>query len=90
MFINFTNLNVVCPKDPYPLSNLNRLLYGSSGYKSLSFMVAYSGYNQIMMDRMDAPRATFMSNHGNYYHIIPFRLKNADTTYQRVIDIVFS
>lgn len=31
-------------------------------------MDAYSGYKYINMDQIDAPKMTFMSNHGNYYY----------------------
>ncbi|GAU19161.1 hypothetical protein TSUD_89260 [Trifolium subterraneum] len=39
-----------CPKDAYPLSNIDKLVDNSSGFKLLSFMDAYSGatYQRIM------------------------------------------
>ncbi|MCI55927.1 gag-pol polyprotein, partial [Trifolium medium] len=43
MYVDFTDLNKACPKDPYPLSNIDRLIDGASGYNMLSFMDAYSG-----------------------------------------------
>ncbi|MCI55736.1 gag-pol polyprotein, partial [Trifolium medium] len=43
MCVDFTDLNKACPKDPYPLPNIDRLIDGASGYKMLSFMDAYSG-----------------------------------------------
>lgn len=43
------------------------------------------------MDPIDAPRTVFMSNHDNYYYnIVPFRLKNVDATYERLMDPMFS
>ena len=45
MCVDYTDLNKACPKDPYPLPNVDKLVDGSSGYKYLSFMDAYSGYN---------------------------------------------
>lgn len=43
------------------------------------------------MDPMDAPNTTFMSNHGNYYYnAMPFKLKNVETTYQRLKDTMIS
>lgn len=62
---NLTKLNVVYHKDPYALSNIDCLIDRSSGYKTLSFKDAYSGYTQIKMDRVGAPKTTFMSNHGD-------------------------
>ncbi|MCI20606.1 hypothetical protein A2U01_0041768, partial [Trifolium medium] len=43
MCVDFTDLNKACPKDPYPLPSIDRLIDGASGYKTLSFMDAYSG-----------------------------------------------
>lgn len=45
MFVDFTDLNVACPKDPYPLRNIDRLIDESPSYKIRSFMDAYSSYN---------------------------------------------
>lgn len=54
-------------------------------------MDAYLGYDQSRMDSLDAPKTTFMSNHGNYYNnVMPFNLKNVGATYQRLMDDVFS
>ncbi|XP_020204927.1 uncharacterized protein K02A2.6-like [Cajanus cajan] len=47
MCTDFTDLNKACPKDSYPLPNIDCLVDGASGYELLSFMDAYSGYNQI-------------------------------------------
>lgn len=91
MCMGFIDLNDVCPKDHHPLSNIYRLIDGYLVYKTISFMDAYFGYNQIKMDHMDAPKTTFMSNHGNYYYIdVPFELMNICATYQRLMDTVFS
>ncbi|CAJ2644717.1 unnamed protein product [Trifolium pratense] len=91
MCVDFTDLNKACPKDPYPLPNIDRLIDGASGCRMLSFMDAYSGYNQIKMNPTDACHTAFMSNTCNYfYNVMPFGLKNAGATYQRLMDRVFS
>lgn len=41
------DLNKACPKDSYPLQNIDSLVDGESGYRLSSFMDAYSSYNQI-------------------------------------------
>ncbi|KAI9126272.1 hypothetical protein K1719_002693 [Acacia pycnantha] len=46
---DYTNLNKVCSKDAYPMPNIDQLVDNSSGFQLLSFMDAYSGYNQIAM-----------------------------------------
>ena len=79
-----------CPKDVYSLPNMYRLVDNSAGYKLLSFMDAYSGYNQIPMERSKKQCTMYMTQSGNYYYnVIPFSLKNISATYQRMINKVF-
>ncbi|RDX78623.1 hypothetical protein CR513_41075, partial [Mucuna pruriens] len=49
MCTDYTDLNKACLKDTYPLPSIDRLVDRVSGYALLSFMDAYSGYNQIRM-----------------------------------------
>ncbi|GAU35488.1 hypothetical protein TSUD_384430 [Trifolium subterraneum] len=78
------------PKDAYPLPNIDKLVDNSSGFKLLSFMDAYSGYNQIKMAEIDKKKTAFMTETGNYYYnVMPFGLKNAGATYQRMMNKVF-
>lgn len=63
--MDFTTLNVVSSKDQYPIPDIDRLIDGSSSYRTLTFMDAYSGYNQIRMDLLDTLKIGFMSNQGN-------------------------
>lgn len=44
MWVDFINLNADCPKDPYPLPNIDCLIDGSLSYRTLHFMDAYSEY----------------------------------------------
>jgi hypothetical protein len=53
MCTDYTNLNKACPKDPFPLPCIDKLVDNFAGYKYLSFMDAYSGYNQISMYPQD-------------------------------------
>ena len=53
MCVDFTDLNRACPKDNFPLPSIDRLVDASAGHYVLSFMDAFSGYNQIMMDASD-------------------------------------
>ncbi|GAU44722.1 hypothetical protein TSUD_88060 [Trifolium subterraneum] len=90
MCVDYTDLNRACPKDAYPLPCIDRLVDNSSGFKLLSFFDAYSGYNQIPMDVADRTKTAFMTESGNYYYnVMPFGLKNAGATYQRMMNKVF-
>ena len=49
----------------------------------LSFLDAYSGYNQIRMNPLDEEKTTFITEDANfYYKVMPFGLKNTSVTYQ--------
>jgi len=45
MCVDFTDLNKACPKDSYPFPSIDALVDSASGYKMLSFLDAFSGYN---------------------------------------------
>ncbi|RDX90308.1 hypothetical protein CR513_27837, partial [Mucuna pruriens] len=76
-----TDLNKACPKDPY-LPNIDQLVDGASDFTLVSFMDAYSGYNQIKMHPQDEVKTAFITNSGTYYYkVMPFELKNIGATY---------
>ena len=53
-------------------------------------MDAFSGYNQIKMDEEDQEKTSFATNQGLFcYKVMPFRLKNAKATYQRLVNHTF-
>ncbi|XP_020206440.1 uncharacterized protein LOC109791543 [Cajanus cajan] len=60
MCIDFTDLNKACPKDSYSLPNIDYLVDGASGYELLSFMDAYSEYNQILMHSANEDKTAFI------------------------------
>ena len=51
--IDFTDINKACPKDSFPLPRIDLIVDATAGHKLLSFMDAFSGYNQISMDPDD-------------------------------------
>jgi hypothetical protein len=90
MCFDFTDHNRAFPKDAYPLPNIDKQVVNSSGYKLLSFMDAYSGYNQIPTAKDDEEKTAFIPESGNYYYrVMPFRLRNAGATYQRMMNKVY-
>ena len=49
------------------------------------FMDRFSGYSQIHLAPEDMTKTTFVTEWGIYcYTVMPFTLKNASTTYQRM------
>ena len=88
--MNFTDLNKACPKDSYPLPRIDQLVDSTAGHKLLSFMDAFSGYNQIRMDEADQEKTSFVTSQGLFcYEVMPFGLKNAGATYQLLVNHMF-
>nr|KYP61307.1 Retrovirus-related Pol polyprotein from transposon 17.6 [Cajanus cajan] len=90
MCTDYTDLNKACPKDAYPLPNIDRLVNGAADHKFLTFLDAYSGYNQIRMHPRDENKMAFVTESSNYcYQVMSFGLKNVGATYQRLMDKIF-
>jgi hypothetical protein len=62
---------------------IDELVDNSAGYKYLSFMDAYSDYNQSPIHPEDQEKMAFITDMGVYcYMMMPFGLKNAGAIYQ--------
>ena len=63
----------------------------TAGHDLLSFMDAYSGYNQIRMHPPDKDKTAFITDSAVYcYKMMPFGLKNAGATFQRLVNLIFA
>ena len=88
--IDFTDINKACPKDSFPLPRIDLIVDATAGHELLSFMDAFFGYNQISMDPNDQEKTSFVIAQGTYcYRVMPFGLKNAGATYQRLVNRMF-
>ena len=50
MYIDYTDLNRACPKDPFALPRIDQIIDSVAGCERLCFLDAYSGYHQIKME----------------------------------------
>jgi putative transposase len=83
--VDYTSLNKYCPKDPFPLPHIDQIIDSTVGCARLSFLGAYSGYNQIKLKKQDDEKTAFITPYDNFcYQVMPFGLKNARATYQRI------
>uniref|UniRef100_A0A2N9GY79 Reverse transcriptase domain-containing protein n=1 Tax=Fagus sylvatica TaxID=28930 RepID=A0A2N9GY79_FAGSY len=88
--VDFTDLNRACPKDPFPLPRIDQLVDSASGHQRMSFLDAFQGYHQIPMAHSDQEKTAFITPKGVYcYRVMPFGLKNAGATYQRMVTGMF-
>ena len=91
MCVDFTDLNRACPKDSYPLPRIDTLVDSTARHELLSFMDAFSSYNQIKMKEEDQEKTSFVTSQGLFcYKVMPFELKNAGATYQRLMNKMFA
>ena len=89
--MDFTDLNIACLKDSFPLPRIDKLVDSTVEHKLLTFMDAFSGYNQIKMNEEDQEKTTYITSQGLYcYKVMPFGLKNAGATYQRLVNKMFN
>ena len=66
MCVDFTDLNSACPKDSSPLLRIDQLMDSTTGHKLLTFMDAFSGYNQIQMAEENQEKIAFITSQGLY------------------------
>ena len=91
MCINYTDLNRACSKYSYPLFSIDQLVDATLRFQLMSFMDAFLAYNQIRMAPEDEEKTSFITDRGTYYYkVMPFGLKNAGATYQRMVNKVFA
>ncbi len=87
MCVDFTDLNKAYPKDNFPLPRIDQLVDSTTGHKSLTFMDAFSGYNQIVMNKNDQEKTSFIMGRRLFCNkVMPFGLKNVKATYQRLMN----
>ena len=88
--IDFTDLNKACLKDLFPIPKIDQLVDAIVGHPRMSFLDTFQGYHQIPLALDDQEKTAFIIPIGNYhYKVMPFGLKNARFTYQRMMTRMF-
>jgi hypothetical protein len=86
MCVDYTDLNKHCPKDPFGLPRINKVMDSTTSCELLSFLDCYFGYHQIALNKDDQIKTSFITPFSAYcYMTMSFGLKNARATYQRAI-----
>ena len=88
--MDYTNLNKAYPKDSLHLPRIDQIIDALARHGMMSFLDNFSVYHQIPMHLPDVEKTAFITPNGLYcYNVMPFGLKNAGATYQRLVTKIF-
>ena len=88
--VDYRKINDVTITDSHPLPRIDELLEQFRVAKWFSSMDLASGYWQIEVKKEDKPKTAFTCSYGLYeFNVMPFGLKNAPPTFQRLMNELF-
>jgi len=61
MCVDFTDLNKCCPKDPYLLPKIDKLVDIVAGCEVMSLLDCFSRYHQIWLNPDDEEKTSFVT-----------------------------
>ena len=78
IYTNFKDINKSCPKDDFPLPNINTLVDNMMGHEMFSLMDEFFRYNKIMISKENKHKMAFTTPWGTYYYrVMLFGINNA-------------
>src|ERR1700742_794266 len=85
--IDYRKLNNATKTDAYPLPRIDELLEKFRKGNWFTSLDLAAGYHQVEMEEEDKEKTAFICSQGLYeYNVMPFGLKNAPGTFQRLMD----
>ena len=91
MVLDFRKLNEKTIGDSYPLPIINDILDSLGSARYISVFNLATGFHHIKMDPKDSHKTAFPTHHGHYeFDRMPFGLKTASATFQRLMDITLN
>jgi hypothetical protein len=89
LVIDYRKLNAQTRDDKFPLPNIEDIFSKLNGSRFFSTLDLTAGYHQINMDEDSIPLTAFSTPDGHYeYTRMPFGLKTAPATFQRMMNNV--
>ena len=87
--IDFRRLNAVTTPDPYLMPRIDDIIDCLGNAKFLSKFDLAKGFHQVPVRECDRIKTAFVTPWGKYqYRYMPFGLRNAPATFQRLMDVV--
>ncbi|CAM5073805.1 unnamed protein product [Eretmochelys imbricata] len=85
--VDYHKLNAVTRPDNYPMPRTDELLEKLGQAQFISTLDLTKGYWQVPLDESAKERSAFTTHLGLYeFNVLPFGLRNAPTTFQRLVD----
>lgn len=89
--VDYRGLNSVTRSDGYPIPSVANVLDSVSQGKVFGRCDLASGYWQIPLRKQDQPKSAFCTHVGLYHFLrLPFGMKTAPSTFQRILNTVFA
>lgn len=85
--VDYKRLNAITTSPSYPLPRMDDLLHAAKTTFYMSTIDLRMGYHQVRVAERDKDKTTFVTPFGTYRYLrMPFGLKGAPGTFQRLMD----
>ncbi|XP_048484046.1 uncharacterized protein LOC125490066 [Plutella xylostella] len=89
--IDYRKLNDITIGETYPIPQISEILDQLGNSKYFSTLDLTSGFHQILINKADAPKTAFSVPQGHFqFNRMPFGLKNAPSTFQKLMNTCLS